>query len=96
MDTNHPKPVKVNFKELDPLSIKSCNHCKHIYYDIDKGFRCPIHKDIEYTGAMIYMVNDCEDYLSCYVNDYRRRYDLERELEKGKSQPVNQLKLFND
>ena len=75
--------TKPNFTHLDPEDLHTCQHCGNAYIDIDKrhdGIMCPKYGLIKHTNAI--MVNDCEQWGSPYVSDYRRRPDLESQLKK--------------
>lgn len=72
---------KPNFTHLDPEDLHTCQHCTNTYIDIDKrhdGIMCLKYGLIEHNKAI--MVNDCEQWGSPYVSDYRRRTDLESQL----------------
>ena len=71
---------KVNFKGLDPEDLHTCQHCQHSFHDIDIN-RKVCSKLGQPIAPMDYIsVNDCEEYKSPYLSDYRRRTDLENEL----------------
>ena len=71
---------KITFKGLDPEDLHTCQHCKNAHYDIDiHSMVCP--KGIILAEFYI-QVNDCKDWLSPYLSDYRRRPDLESQLRK--------------
>lgn len=73
--------TKPNFTHLDPEDLHTCQHCGNAYIDIDKrheGIMCPKYGLIKHSNAI--MVNDCEQWGSPYVSDYRRRHDLESQL----------------
>lgn len=74
--------MKIQWKGLEPLSIQNCDHCQNSAYDIDKGFYCRLHKELKIEGVKRYEVVECDDYKTPMLTDYRRRYDLERELRK--------------
>ena len=75
---------KVNFKGLDPDDLHTCQHCQHHFHDI--GMNCKVcSKSGQPIAPMDFIsVNDCEEYKSPYLSDYRRRTDLENELKKQK------------
>lgn len=75
--------MKPNFTHLDPEDMHTCQHCSNMYLDIDKrlkGVMCPKYGLITHNNAI--MVNDCEQWGSPYVSDYRRRPDLEAQINK--------------
>ena len=73
---------KVNFLGLDPESLHTCIHCQHSYHDIGLSRKvCAVSGQA--IAPMDYLaVNDCMDYKSPYLTDYRRRTDLENELKR--------------
>ena len=69
----------VRFGGLDPLDLHTCQHCQHARHDIGRGKVCA--KSWLPIAPMDYIsVNDCEDYTSSYLTDYRRRPDMERRI----------------
>lgn len=72
---------KINFAHLDPESLHTCQHCQNIYLDVDDGYKCRMHPGMKYEGSQHIAVNTCDDYLTPWANDYRRRPDLERGLQ---------------
>lgn len=75
--------MNIEWKGLEPLNMQSCNFCQYSAYDIDKGFYCRLHKDLIIEGVQRYEVVECDDYKTPMLTNYRRRYDLERELKKN-------------
>jgi len=76
---------KVTFKGLDPDDLHTCQHCQHSFHDIGMN-RKVCAKSGQPIAPMDYIqVNDCEEYKSPYLSDYRRRTDLENQL-KNKEQ----------
>lgn len=73
--------MSVNFFAPDPLSTDTCMHCQHSYHDVEKGKACPFYGVL--TNVQYISPNDCESRLSLWLNDYRRRPDLERKLNKS-------------
>lgn len=71
---------KVNFLRYDPEDMHDCDHCQNLVLDLGRGLVCRVH-DEEMT--YVHAVNDCKDWKSPYLSDYRRRPDLENELKKG-------------
>lgn len=67
---------------LDPLNQHNCMFCQCSYYDIGQGYVCKHFGTL--TAEEYIQVNDCEAFLTRYLTDYGRRYDLERELKKKK------------
>lgn len=77
------KPI--TFKGLDPDDLHTCQHCQHSFHDIGMN-RKACAKSGQPIAPMDYIqVNDCEEYKSPYLSDYRRRTDLENQL-KNKEQ----------
>ena len=50
------------------------------------GYFCDIDRTRDFFKRKqeVFMVNDCENYVSHFVSDYRRRPDLEAQLKKAK------------
>lgn len=72
-----------NFSELNPDNSHTCSYCKASRFDMGErpGYYCSL-LGIRVTQIQYVSPNDCESYDSIWQNDYRRRYDLERELLK--------------
>ena len=67
---------KVTFKGLDPDDLHTCQHCQHSFHDIGMCQKVCV-KSGQPIAPMDYIqVNDCEEYKSPYLSDYRRRTDL--------------------
>ena len=76
---------QINFKGLDPDDLHTCQHCQHSFHDIGMCQKVCA-KSGQPIAPMDYIqVNDCEEYKSPYLSDYRRRTDLENQL-KNKEQ----------
>lgn len=75
-----------NFTHLDPEDLHSCQHCRHLSLDMVTGYFCDIDRTRDFFKRKqeVFMVNDCENYVSHFVSDYRRRPDLEAQLKKAK------------
>ena len=76
----------IHFTKLDPEDAHCCRFCQHSYVQMlgmfGKHF-CNVRGDVGMNEDYNYIrPNDCEDYLSVWQNDYRRRRDLEREIKK--------------
>ena len=74
------------FYELDTENQHGCWFCQNNHLDIGeygnrRDFVCDITKEI-INGVDYYRPNDCKKYTTILQNDYRKRYDLERELKK--------------
>lgn len=74
---------KVTFKGLDVFDLHTCQHCQHQFHDIGINRKvCSKYGHI--IAPMDYIkVNDCEEYKSPYISDYRRRTDLENQLKNN-------------
>ena len=76
---------QVTFKGLDPDDLHTCQHCQHSFHDIGMCQKVCA-KSGQPIAPMDYIqVNDCEEYKSPYLSDYRRRTDWENQL-KNKGQ----------
>lgn len=75
----------MNYYGLDPKSLTNCNFCQHHAYDLGKGHICTQSSPYKMIERL-FEVNDCEHYKTPFLNDYRRRYDLERELERARKE----------
>ena len=76
---------KVTFKGLDPEDLHTCQHCQHSFHDIGMCQKVCA-KSGQPIAPMDYIqVNDCEEYKSPYLSDYRRRTDLENELKSKRN-----------
>ena len=84
---------KVNFKGLDPDDLHTCQKCQHSFHDIGMCQKVCA-KSGQPIAPMDYIqVNDCEEYKSPYLSDYRRRTDLENQL---KTSPNYETSNFKD
>ena len=80
---------KVNFKGLDPEDLHTCQHCQHSFHDIGMCQKVCA-KSGQPIAPMDYIqVNDCEEYKSPYLSDYRRRTDLENQLKNNHYETSN-------
>lgn len=69
---------------LDPEKLHTCQHCQHSFHDIGMCRKVCAFSG-ETIAQMDYIsVNDCKNYKSPYISDYRRRADLENELKNKK------------
>lgn len=66
---------------LEPLDPCTCEHCQHSVLDLGRGIVCREH-DIIIKPEDYHKVVSCVEWKSPWQNDYRRRYDLEKELTK--------------
>ena len=71
---------KVNFKGLDPEDLHTCQHCQHHFHDIGMNRKVCSESGQPIAPMDFISVNDCEEYKSPYLSDYRRRTDLENQL----------------
>ena len=71
---------QVNFKGLDPDDLHTCQHCQHSFHDIDINRKVCARSGQPIAPMDYISVNDCEEYKSPYLSDYRRRTDLEKKL----------------
>jgi hypothetical protein len=75
---------QVNFKGLNPDDLHTCQHCKHSFHDIGMNRKTCARSGQPIAPMDYIQVNDCEEYKSPYLSDYRRRTDLENELKQKK------------
>lgn len=53
----------MNFLHLEPLDPHCCFHCTGLYLDIDRGYYCKRHKEVDFKGnTNLVAVNDCPDF----------------------------------
>ena len=82
----------MDYYGLDPENLHICVFCQHHAYDLDKGNICL--KGVVDGRMHLQEVNDCESWKTAFENDFRRRHDLERQLEKEQRMAKDkQLKL---
>lgn len=72
---------------LDPENMHFCRHCTHLVYDIEKGYVCRPHPDVDMSGTLIIQVNDCPDWQSPYVSTPGTTPTYERRINK-KHKPI--------
>lgn len=73
---------RVNFKGLDPDDLHTCQHCQHSFHDIGMSRKVCSMSGHPIAPMDYISTNDCEEYMSPFISDYRRRPDLERQLNK--------------
>lgn len=84
--------MKPNFFDLDPENEHGCHCCQNSFIEFTSNngvnianYRCKLHGDVGMDEKYNYVrPNDCKDWFSKWQNDYRRRYDLERQLKNNK------------
>lgn len=80
----------IRFFDLEPIDARSCNYCQLSYLELVfdgkryvSHYRCRKHGDVGMDDNYNYVrPNDCPDFLSAWQNDYRKRPDLQRKLDK--------------
>lgn len=87
--------AKVNFKGLDPDDLHTCQHCQHSFHDIGMNRKVCARSGQPIAPMNYIQVNDCEEYKSPYLSDYRRRMDLENQLKnKEQRQKMKDLQSY--
>lgn len=57
--------ASIRFTHLEPQDYHSCNNCARLHLDIDKGYFCPMHREVDFRDKLkLVMVNDCTDFLT--------------------------------
>lgn len=55
--------ASIRFTHLEPLDFHSCNNCASLHLDIDKGYFCPQHREVDFGDKLkLVMINDCTDF----------------------------------
>ena len=55
--------ASINFTHLEPLDCHSCNNCARLHLDIDTGYFCPQHREVDFGDKLkLVKVNDCSDF----------------------------------
>ena len=57
--------ASIRFTHLDPLDCHSCNHCSRLYIDIDTGYYCQMHREVDFRDKMkVVKINNCHDFIT--------------------------------
>lgn len=63
MNHSDKTQASISFTHLEPLDYHFCNNCARLHLDIDTGYFCPMHSEVDFRDKLkLVMINNCPDF----------------------------------